>query len=1290
MAHFLRPPREIWHRQIINTGARLHLGSTQDFPYSAIKDVTDAFVDRQGLVLGTPKCDSALRELVLEHATREDGSERVGLVACLHALSPSVGTTLLIAMREKCLVEATSPRFLSCLSLGIHANPSLIKTTDCQVANVLLSLLAGTEFLPAIKQLFQSLEEGPDPYLLPSSYIIILLRMIDFSTAFRTHLDILQQQRKYMSLYNAVSWLRSVSSQPETSTAKTVASALVPDMIFWASWRPNQARLRKWEEGNFSEVQRQKLCYVFDLEGPDITGLGYPSLKDSVPGCFNAVQVVNHDVSLLHRLLTNLDKAQRIPGSHAINLIIHLCTNKTSPLNNDLLSLTEAILETDDDDSIHSILMWLQTYQSGFDIRMTALTRTLPILEVYANLQRLLAGYVSLDVDQVMQAAREEYKSVLKTDVAENLAMRIHAFGMAILNANWLHGSLSPELWQSLQQLPPKETLDEIFEALETSHIMTEDIATYLRVVIGGETRNDSPPTEALLAVVRQTVRFYARGVEPERAKLATEIEPLRYHDPKAYDTCLDQILVEDIVLVRDILPLIRSESHSSCVEFARLLAQRQQLRCHTHECWHHLLFFRLFQRRQEVLVWSATELPLQNWFQWVTDLGTLFSPSKSSGSSDFWRPSLSDLGFTPERYQWWGVLQNQFPSAVAILAHLHQEGRGSLKWLWLQEIPETVVLLDILQHQHKILPQDSVVMSLFQPEPYTLSLICMVLAGLRRAAPSAKMALQSMCAREKQLGSGKWTRPATQVLSYCWRRSPEINVDDAARNAIWALTALLGLRDDVDGHGLQVARECIMNDYANLVLLAKSLLEMQILLRTHDVDRTTTFMEELGVEDAPSVEALRPGADMIPAHLSSFIETTGDSQWELCFPLNQITAHKRRTVGIDLSARLLLVRISLLEQQPAFCIHFYPSSNDSNSRTHGLWHVNGLDMPDGIICWAKPSLFTYLLSRRLSNFLSSLSQDNNISGGVDQGQQLEKTYGFISTVISSTTSHCPVCVEQLHCLVHRPTICGSQFCDKAFLRAPLEVRAHHLLSDPAVLDFLLGCLYSADISLPDLEADVKSVINSFPALTGASSPPGDTLSQILKGEPGGGDRSGALSADREALLSWISSQFKGCLISAPAGSKIPAMPGVTQLLLGSRDPKLERAWNQNQNYTEGGAGKIKFLWGEVKVEGMWKVLCHGLDARSSDEHQPATEVGEDEPPLDLEAFETTGFMWQRSSLRNQGMFLAGEDFGNGRIVIRYIFLCPEGCVPPRMRVIGDALRQSFAALRAGRLIKES
>ncbi|KAK4178785.1 hypothetical protein QBC36DRAFT_94435 [Triangularia setosa] len=1288
MAHFLRSPREIWHRRLIDTSARLHLGSVQDFPYGTLKDATDAFVDRQGLVVGSPKCDSLLRELVSEHATREGGSERVGLIACLHALSPSVGTALLIAMRDKCLVEAANPRFLSCLTLGIHANPSLIKTTDCQVANVLLSLLSGTDFLPAIKQLFQSLEEGPDPHILPPSYIIIVLNTIDFSTAFRTHVDILQQERKYMSLYKAVSWIRSVSDQPETSTAKTVVSALVPERMFWASWRPDQARLRKWEEGNFSEVQRQKLCYVFDLEGPDITGSGCPCLRDSVPGCFNAVQVVNHDVSLLNRLLANLDKAQRIPGSHAINLIIHLCINSSRPLDDDLLSLTEAVLETDDDDFIHSILMWLQTYQSSFDIRMTALTRTLPILEVYPTLQRLLAGYVSLDVGQVMQAAREEYKSILETDVAENLAMRIHAFGMAIVKANWLHGSLSLDLWQSLQQLPPKETLDEIFEALETSHIINEDIRTYLRVVIGGETRSDSPPVDALLAVVRQAIRFYAQGVEPERAKLATEIEPLRYHDLKTYDTCLDQILKEDIVLVKDMLPLVRSESHSSCVEFARLLAQRQQLRCHTHECWLQLLFFRLLQRRQGLLEWSAAELPLQSWVQWVHDLKALFSRSKSSGSSDTSRLSLSDLGFTPERYQWWDVLQYRYGSAVAILAYLHQEGRGNLKWLWLQEIPEATVLLDILQNQHKVLAQDSVVMALFQPEPYTLSLICLVLAGLRHAAPSGKMALQSMCAREKQLGGGKWTRPATQVLSFCWRRSPEINIDDMSRNALWALTALLGLGDDLDGHGLQVARECIMADYAGLVLAAKNLLEMQILLQTYDSARTTTFMEELGVEDAPSVKSPSPAAAMVPAHLTSFIETVGESQWELCFPLKQITVQKRQDIGIGPSARLLLVRISLLDQQPAFCIHFYPSSDDSNTRPHGLWHVNGLNMPDGIICSAKPSLFAYLLSRRLSTFLFSQSHENH--GSDINHEQLEKIYNFISTMLSSPTSHCAVCVEQLSRIAPSPTTCGSQFCDKVFLRAPLEARAHHLLSDPQALDFLLGCVYSANVSVPELSNELRPVIDSFPVLAGVGSSPGETLSRILKGNPalgGGGD---VLSADREALLSWMSSHFRGSLISAPTGSKLPAMPGVVQFVLRNGGLGFERASQQDQKDVDDDAGVIKFLGPGLGTRSMWEILCKGLVASGDEQDQSAAEVGDGEPPVDLKTCRKSKVIWKSSSLMNRKVFVAGEDFGGGKMVIRYIFLCPEEFVPPRMRVIGDALRQSFSALRAGRLVKES
>ncbi|KAK4186240.1 hypothetical protein QBC35DRAFT_274889 [Podospora australis] len=1267
-----RSTRENWHRQLITSNARYFVNSVQQFPYAIVQEATDGFIRKRGLARGTLECDQRLRELIIEHARRPDGSERVAILACLHALSPSAASTVLITLREECVKVSTNQRFLSCLSLGRHANPTLIQEKDSQVAICLNRLLEGTDFIPMVKQLFQHLEEGPNTYIFPPSYVILLLKMIEFRPGLQAHLDVLQQQRKFMSLYNAISWLGPISALPDDAPAKIIVSALVPDHAFWTTWKPNYFRLMQWEGGRFSDHQRQRLAVVFDLEGPDTTGSGHASLKDSVPGCFDNIRAINNDTAYLSRLLVLLDSAQRFSGSHAIDFFIYLCVdnNNTHPLDDDLLNLAETVLETGSDRSIRAILFWLQNHSSAFNNKMTALTEALPVLEASPTLRELLSGYICLDVGQVMQAARAEYEVMLETDVAENLAMRIHAFGRAIVAASWLHDTVEPELLQSLRRLPPEETLHEIFDTLQTSPFLTEQVKDYLRVVIAG--RDGSP--EDLLAAISQSTRFYKPGVELERSNLAIAMEKLRDFDPQVHALCSQQLLVEDIFLVRDLLPIVRTmEKNSSCVEFTRLLSRRQQLRSRTHECWYKLLFC-LISQRYDILTWSAAELPPAYWFQWVQALRSLF-PDGHGGQS------LSDLQFTPQRYQWWDLLSAQYGKALAKLEELNKGG-GNLRWLWLQEVPGVLALLDVLQARQVPTALHAFVISYIQPSPYAISLVCASLSGLNRTGAPGLTAFESIITREQQIRTTKWHRLATQVLNYCWRQSPDINFSD--RESLRALTLLMGFEDEMDAYGLYSARQCMMTDYQRLLSTARELQDTQITLQKHNAARTTAFFEDHGVEDAV------PLADTdIPAKFSSFIEPVGDKQWEMCFPLKHLSGQKKQAVGIESTSRLLLVRISFLKQQPAFCMHFFPN-NDSSTRTHGLWHVNGI-MPDGIVCWTKPSLFIYLLSRSLYTFLAAQGNANGTSS-----RDLGAVYEMISTVLHHPTAICPVCSQPWKCVLHRPTLCSTD-CTDVFQKAPLEVRAHHLLSDPPALDFLLTCIYSAagngNVSpekshlLPQPTERLRELIASFPILS-ANSTPAELLSRIR-----GPD---LLAPEREKLLSWMAGYFRGCLVSAPLGSRIPVMPGVVQFLVRNSSPERETSFADYVkaiNHPEP-HGNVCFFG--LPMSRMWEVMCEGLsvvDGSSLVEEPPAmTECG------------SVGSTWTRSAFGNRRIMMACETVGGGtpgvqpyhqqkqqlqRVLVRYVFLCPEDFVPPKMRVIGDALKQSFTAMRAGRLVKE-
>ncbi|KAK3386607.1 hypothetical protein B0H63DRAFT_138630 [Podospora didyma] len=1278
MAPFSRSPRESWHRQLITSNAQSCIFGSQPFetfPFGTLRQATDSYIVKKKLVPNTPDCDSKLVDLVLDHAEKENGVKDIAVLACLHALSRSAGSSVLVSLREEYATVSANPRFLRCLILSHYANPELVPRNECQAAEALMQLLTGPDFLGSVRLLFQSLVAPPNPFILSVTYLSSILKSVQFEPIFRTQLDTLQHHRKYMSLHNAVSWLVAISNLPQSSMARMLMTSVIPYSGVWTAWKPNYLRLVQWEGGKFTKSQRERLCRIFDLEGPDTSGHSHPALIHSSPACFEFIHVRTQDPGLLHRLLRLLDNAQRIPGGYAVDLFIYLFVDNSNPIDDHLLSLAEAILDTKSDQCIQAILQWLSNL-IGFNNRMVALTKILPMLESHTTLQDILGADISNDVVEVMLSAQSEYITMLETGMGENLAMNINALGKAVVTATWIWPNLPPELPQNLERLPSQETLHEIFDSLQSSQAPTKFIKDYLKVAVGGM-HGDAA---TMLAAIRRDIKFWGNGVDSDRAHLAVAISNLSHINGDVHDACLQQILVEDLILVRDISPTISADSDSSCVDFARLLARRVLLGRKIHDCWYGLLFSLLLQRADDLLVWSAEELPIGPWFRWLEDVRLLFPEGG--------RLAASDLGFTPLKYTWWDLLASKYMDALRQLEVMHKRHGRSMRWLWFQEVPDIVVLLDRFQNPNQpSSPLEGFILSCVQPSPHVIRLACTSLSALSSATPKSQMAYQSLYTRHKQNGRG-WPKGATEALAAAWRESHGISQSD--QEGLRAFASLMGLKIPVDDKKVHAARSSLMRDHGKLMAMAQSLEEMRSQLRSHDGPKTSAFLRELAVDDEEPVSL----SLSIPGKLSGCIEKVGEQQWELSFPLTKLPSQTKRAAGIDNTSRLLLVRVSFLKQQPAFCIHLYPN-DDGGEGNHGLWHVKG-DMPDGRVCWAKPTLFIYLLSRALCTFF--------LDG---RRPDLESVHGIIFSILEDPAAHCIVCFREMGCKLWRPTVCSGS-CSNIIQRAPLEVRAASLVSDPAMLDFLLTCIHAAaansgsnllpDCPLPNI-ANLCNIINSLPALP-ATATSTELLSQIRG------------SADRELLLTWMSVQFRGCLLSAPTGRRIPAMPGVVQFLMLNSDPARERSLVMNEsssNNSEG--GNVMFY--APPPEHLWRLLTEGICTITvdpagaapgvhiqlmGDPKETTTTSGSSDPGQALaHAQEDIGGAWRNSAMKDRKVLLACEsvtpsgETGSGSaslmVVVRYIFLCPPGFVPPHMRVVGDAFRKTFEALRAGTVL---
>ncbi|KAL8369984.1 hypothetical protein RB595_000377 [Gaeumannomyces hyphopodioides] len=129
-----------------------------------------------------------------------------------------------------------------------------------------------------------------------------------------------------------------------------------------------------------------------------------------------------------------------------------------------------------------------------------------------------------------------------------------------------------------------------------------------------------------------------------------------------------------------------------------------------------------------------------------------------------------------------------------------------------------------------------------------------------------------------------------------------------------------------------------------------------------------------------------------------------------------------------------------------------------------------------------------------------------------------------------------------------RPTPCSAPCKARMQKEVPLEVRVSPLLVDYRVLDFLLACAYSFVPEYPSvwwhawpqhpppmhesLElwswGKMAQVLESFQAIDGSS-----TLGSIVDSGTAQSRR------DRKAVLSWLSTEFQGCLVSASAHATV-------------------------------------------------------------------------------------------------------------------------------------------------------
>jgi hypothetical protein len=161
-------------------------------------------------------------------------------------------------------------------------------------------------------------------------------------------------------------------------------------------------------------------------------------------------------------------------------------------------------------------------------------------------------------------------------------------------------------------------------------------------------------------------------------------------------------------------------------------------------------------------------------------------------------------------------------------------------------------------------------------------------------------------------------------------------------------------------------------------------------------------------------------------------------------------------------------------------------------------------------------------------------------------------------------------------------------------------------------------------------------------------------------------------------------------------------MPGVHQFLMFNSTPEREAAF---VNRLTAGSSSTTTTGGVVfhgtPAARLFKVLTEGLKNMSNTPfmaHGASHGSGiylADEPGVSQGYSGSTGVTWKNSAWTGRQVLLGCELAGHrptsyhvipdeGRVLVRYVFLCPAGFKAPQVRLIDGAMKMTYTALRSG------
>lgn len=1247
--------RSDWHAIVTECVELQHYfrnGTTpelRDIVHSVPLAITDKYLasitDRK---LDEAQIDQRLGTLIEEHASIHPCGREVAIVSCMRALSIAAARRQILALQE-----GSSNTYLKLLKLASAMSPSIASPLETSLILPLQCVLGPPkshfDSMRLLRSLLEIVGQVEEWNVLSPAIILKTLDVGMFGECLQTALNEHLYNHRYLTAFKSVAWMKTVLELPNATVVRQLLDYLLPCWGSLQSWEPNIQRVSQFELKGFRDEHVKKLGTLLSLEGPDHVTQKHTCLaRAELPRGINAQQAES--------MLDLLYRCQAL-GPSTVDLYARLCNDWT--LEQVKETFLEEVVSQGDDVSSQGLLQLMITFDDNGNItqKLKVITRTIPSIKALASpfLSSAFTATLFEPMEPLLRRAQETFLQSLRVGSGKKIGMVIYEFGSSLRGAEFIHEYISNELLSHVQRYPSRDIVETLFDRIwETSRdraIENCRLKSYLASALGGQSlRLDETIT---LECLENEISFWNEPMGTARRDLARIVERSQCVTYSLYTSWLMVLLREDDQFVLKVKHLLAS-GEQGLLRFGEYLSLRRKYGTMQDETWLRLFAGLIQDRGPEYLRRHANTIPVPEWLELVTHLLTLVDSIRGH------LPQYGS-GLTQEQVEWWTSLA-QRKTAMSRIFHPGDHNIDP-RWLYFpKSIDRVTSLLELVEGSHFNSTPSAYTLSYLSSDGSNLALMCECLKALLNVSSLGSLVIQRQILRHKPSGVSKLSEAAIGHAIRQWSTASIITTED--KKALSHISKLMEIPRSSGRSSQSELCQHLEDEYETLITRARALENSRLKMSLSDRTRAANFAKRIGIE---SEFHRRFAQDDIGEDIADAVECLSEGEYEISFPLTSLNEIERVARGLPLDARLLLVKLNMSNGVPRnIQTSFFP--------VH-----------------ASPTFLAF----NVQTALADLSR---------QGPSIPTIHTTVTNLTSSAPDYCFVCRRDLGLRLWKPATC-SKNCSVALRRVPLEIRLHHLLVDPKAIDLLLTAICATVAEGPSADflpgcpvqfSDLLGVINSLPDLSTLQT--ASDLRQAIVGND-------KLGIDRERLLSWLCLRFRGFILSAPSHFKVPSL-GLNTHHFVMVDSCLDRelAFRAHLNLSPATSPASTIVFHGTHASRLFPILCNGLAIGGNGvpringaAYGSGVYCGHEMSPS-WGFSGSTSQSWSHSQLGNLRVMLGCElapatppthggvhvITDETRLLVRYVFLLPDGFQPPVRTHVEPSMMAGIARLRAG------